>query len=170
MAGGVGLPAISNIMQYCMANRGDYGKMELLYGARTPSDMVFTKKLEEWKSAKDFKMQLTVDNGDKDWTGDVGVVPQYYDANFAKRSELLFSTDKHFDKTAVVASGPPVMIKFTLIALAKIGFPKERTYVSLEARMNCGCGKCGRCNVGHHYICQDGPVFTAAEVEQMKVF
>ncbi|MEZ4812354.1 MAG: FAD/NAD(P)-binding protein [Caldisericia bacterium] len=170
MAGGVGLPAISNIMQYTFDNRNDFKRIELLYGARTPGDLVFKSELEEWKSVKDFDIKLTVDNGDKNWTHDVGVVPQFYDKEFANKSSLLFKDDPGFTNTAVIASGPPIMIKFTLIALDKIGFPKENIFVSLEARMNCGFGKCGRCNVGHHYVCQDGPVFSAAQVDEMPVF
>ncbi len=170
MAGGVGLPAISNIMQYTFAKRSDYGKMELLYGARTPADLVFKSRLDEWQSVPNFEMKLTVDNGNKDWRGDVAVVPKYYDKEFSNRSTLLFKDDPSFKKTVVIASGPPIMIKYTLIGLEKLGFPKDKIFVSLEARMNCGFGKCGRCNVGHQYICQDGPVFSAAQVDEMPVF
>jgi sulfhydrogenase subunit gamma (sulfur reductase) len=170
MAGGVGLPAISNIMQYTMDKSSDYGEMELLYGARTPKDIVFKDKFEGWEQVSGFSVKLTVDNGDPSWNGDVAVVPKYYDKEFANRSKLLFDVDPSFSKTAVIASGPPVMIYFTLKALEKIGFPLNKTFVSLEARMNCGVGKCGRCNVGRHYICQDGPVFTADQVAEMQVF
>lgn len=167
MAGGVGFSAISNIMTYTLDKRSDYGNIEILYGARTPADHVFKGRVFEWAKSPNTTLKLTADVGAPDWKHDVGVVPQYYDANFKNKSKLLFETDPKFEKTAVIASGPPVMIKFTLLALEKIGFPKDKIYVSLEARMNCGCGKCGRCNVGHHYICQDGPVFTAAEVSAM---
>lgn len=167
MAGGVGFSAISNIMTYTLDKRSDYGNIEILYGARTPSDHVFKTKVLEWAKSPNTTLKLTADVGDANWKHDVGVVPQYYDSNFKNRSKLLFEDDPRFQKTAVIASGPPVMIKFTLIALDKIGFPKDKIYVSLEARMNCGCGKCGRCNVGHNYICQDGPVFTAAQVAAM---
>lgn len=170
MAGGVGLPAISNIMQYTMDKRSDYGKMELLYGARTPKDIVFKDRFADWDKMADFNVKLTVDDGDSNWRGDVAVVPKYYDKDFLNRSNLLFDIDPDFSNTAVIASGPPVMIYFTLQALEKIGFPKDKTFVSLEARMNCGVGKCGRCNVGRHYICQDGPVFTATQVAEMQVF
>ena len=167
MAGGVGLSAISNILTYSLDKRDDYGEIEVLYGARSPKDHVFKNKIFDWGKVRNVQVKRSSDVGDSSWKEDIGVVGQYYDKSFKNRSRHLFEIDPKFEKTAVIISGPPVMIKFTLIGLDKIGFPRERIYASLEARMNCGCGKCGRCNIGHHYVCQDGPVFTAAEIAAM---
>ncbi len=167
MAGGVGFSAISNMLTYSLDKKSDYGKIEILYGAKTPADQVFKNKIFEWAKVKDVEVKRSCDKGDSTWKEDVGVVGQYYDPNFKNRSKLLFEIDPGFKNTAVVISGPPVMIKFTLIGLDKIGFPKDKVFASLEARMNCGCGKCGRCNVGHNYVCQDGPVFTSAQIAAM---
>ncbi len=167
IAGGVGLSAISNMLTYSLDKRGDYGKIEVLYGSRTPSDQMFKTKILDWAKYPNVDVKRTADKGDAFWKEDVGVVGQYYDPNFKNRSRLLFEEDPKFKNTAVILSGPPLMIKFTLLGLDKIGFPRDKIWASLEARMNCGCGKCGRCNVGHRYVCQDGPVFSYAEIAAM---
>lgn len=169
ISGGVGLAAISNILMYTLDKRKDYGKIEIFNGARYHDWHLYHKTLLEWRKEPDVRVGLSIDNPHPTWKEDNGVVGVYIDPNFKNKSNILFGLDPKFQNTYVILSGPPLMIKFTLMGLDKIGFPKERVYSSLEARMNCGCGKCGRCNVGHQYVCQDGPVFTSAEIAAMPV-
>ena len=111
--------------------------------------------IEEWSKDAGVRVHLTIDNPSPDWDGHVGFVPNYV-------KELGFDTNK----TAVLC-GPPIMIKFTLAGLQELGFDKTQVYTTLELRMKCGIGKCGRCNVGSKYVCKDGPVFRCDELDEL---
>ena len=111
--------------------------------------------LDEWCSEPGISVHLTIDNPQPDWDGHVGFVP-----NFVK--ELGFDTGK-----TVVMCGPPIMIKFTLAGLMEQGFPRDQIYTTLELRMKCGLGRCGRCNIGDKYVCKDGPVFRLDQLDQL---
>ena len=137
-------------------NRADYGTVDILYGSRSADDLVQLKEIQEvWSKAEGVNVYLTIDRPQEGWDGHVGFVPAYL-------KELEFATDK----TALIC-GPPIMIKFVLAALVEMGFSKEQVYTTLELRMKCGIGKCGRCNIGSKYVCKDGPVFRCDEIDEM---
>jgi NAD(P)H-flavin reductase len=157
IGGGIGLAPLRSLINYCVVNREDFGKLDVLYGSRSPADLVFKYDLfDNWPKVKDMDVYVTVDRGDDDWKGKVGFVPAYLE-------ELSPTPD---GKIAVVC-GPPIMIKFVLQTLEKLGFSDEQVITTLEMRMKCGIGKCGRCNIGSQYICLDGPVFSLAELKKL---
>jgi len=135
------------------ANRDKYGKITVLYGARTPGLFLYREELEAWSNYPNVEFVTTIDNPHPDWDGVVGLIPPVL-KDIAPNSENAFA----------IVCGPPIMIRFTLPILTELGFPEDRIYLSLEMRMKCGIGKCGRCNLGHKYVCVDGPVFSMAEL------
>lgn len=143
---------------YALENRDRYGQITIVYGARTAGDLVFRDELDAWPEIDGVQVITCVDPGGEtpDWTGEVGYVP-----NVLKEAEL-----PKGDKVALVI-GPPVMIRFSLPVLAEAGVRDESIFTSLENRMKCGVGMCGRCNVGRHFVCKDGPVFTLNQLNQM---
>ena len=156
IAGGIGLAPLRSVINYVRANRQNYGTVDIVYGSRSMDDLVDFKEIqEEWKNEKDFNVYLTIDRPQEGWDGHVGFVPAYV-------KEVNIPTDR----TAVLC-GPPIMIKFTLQALLELGFEKTQVFTTLEFRMKCGIGKCGRCNVGDKYICKDGPVFRMDQLEEL---
>jgi NAD(P)H-flavin reductase len=158
IAGGIALPPTRSVIWSCLDRRDRFGKVTIVYGARTVSDLVYKHELEEWKNRGDVDLVLTVDPGGEtpDWKDHVGFVPS-----------VLEQVAPSPENATAVLCGPPIMIKFTLNSLEKLGFRATDVYTTLENRMKCGVGKCGRCNVGSVYICKEGPVFTAAEVAAM---
>ncbi|MBQ4066205.1 MAG: FAD/NAD(P)-binding protein [Clostridia bacterium] len=156
IAGGVGLAPLRSVINYCRHYRHRYGKIDIVYGSRSSADLLDYKEIiEEWTRDVDVDVHLTVDNAEEGWSGHVGFVPNYV-------KELGFDTNR-----IAVLCGPPIMIKFTLDGLCSMGFEKQQVYTTLELRMKCGIGKCGRCNVGSKYVCKDGPVFRADELESL---
>ncbi len=148
VAGGIGLAPLHSVINYARATPDRYGKLTVVYGARSKEDLVDAGEiLRVWQSDPHLDVRLTIDRAQEGWEGHVGFVPDYV-------KEL--SPDP--TATAVLC-GPPIMIKFTLAALRELGFPENRIYTTLEMRMKCGIGKCGRCNIGSKYVCRDGPVF-----------
>ena len=138
-------------------NRDHFGDLTVIYGARHPGLLLYKDELAEWEQRSDINMHITVDGTeDPEWKYNVGFVPTITKEK-APGSE---------DAYAIVC-GPPIMIKFTLPILTDLGFPPERVIMSLEMRMKCGIGMCGRCNIGTEYVCKDGPVFTLAQLNQM---
>lgn len=157
IGGGIGLAPVRSLINYCIAHREEFGKLHVIYGARSPADLCFKEDLfENWPKVKDMRVDVTVDRGDESWTGNVGFVPA-----------LLEQLNPSPEGKIAVTCGPPVMIKFVLQSLAKMGFAPEQIITTLEMRMKCGIGKCGRCNIGSCYICLDGPVFTLAQLNQL---
>ena len=156
VAGGIGLAPLRSVINYVLDNRDDYGKVDILYGSRSADDLVQLKEIQEvWMNAKDVNVYLTIDRPQEGWDGHVGFVPAYL-------KELELSADK-----TVLVCGPPIMIKFVLAALTEMGYSKTQAYTTLELRMKCGIGKCGRCNIGSKYVCKDGPVFRCDEVDEL---
>lgn len=156
IAGGIGLAPLRSVINYIMDNRNDYGKVDIVYGARSPEDFVHTSDLfENWPARPNVNVYLTVDRPFEGWNGHVGFVPQYV-------KELGFDLNKE-----VLVCGPPIMIKLVLQGLCDMGFRKEQIYTTLEFKMKCGIGKCGRCNIGNKYVCKDGPVFRCDELEEL---
>lgn len=156
IAGGIGLAPLRSVINYVRDNRANYGKVDIVYGSRSMDDLVDLAEIQnEWMHEPDFNVHLTIDRPQDGWDGHVGFVPSYVE-------ELGFDTNK----TAVLC-GPPIMIKFTLASLIKLGFDKTQVYTTLELRMKCGIGKCGRCNVGDKYVCKDGPVFRCDQLDEL---
>ncbi len=147
-AGGIGLAPLRSVMYRLLARRERYGRIALLYGTRTPEDIVYRDELEEWRGRLDLNVQVTVDRAGSDWRGNVGAV-----TTLLPRAE--------FDPANTVAMfcGPEVMMRFTMLALMKRGLQAEQMYLSMERNMKCGIGLCGHCQLGPFFICKDGPVF-----------
>jgi NAD(P)H-flavin reductase len=158
VAGGIALPPLRTVIWNCLDLRDKFGDITIVYGARTEADLVYKRELAEWQERSDVRLVKTVDPGGAgpDWDGEVGFVPT-----------ILEQAAPAAANSIALVCGPPVMIKFTLPVLEKLGFSDEAIYTTLENRMKCGLGKCGRCNVGNVYVCKDGPVFTAAQVKAM---
>jgi NAD(P)H-flavin reductase len=133
--------------------RSRFGSVLVVYGARTPGELMYRNELAEWQKRDDIAVHLTVDKADNGWNQHVGVVPA-----------VLEQLKPSPDNTLSIVCGPPIMLKFTLVALTTLGFPDDAVILSLEMRMKCGIGKCGRCNIGGKYVCKDGPVFTRQEL------
>ena len=156
IAGGIGLAPVRSVINYVRDNRANYGKVDIVYGSRSKDDLVFFKEIiDEWKADSSINVHLTIDREQEGWDGHVGFVPTYV-------KELGFEPTK----TAVLC-GPPIMIKFTLQGLSELGFDKKQVFTTLELRMKCGIGKCGRCNVGSKYVCKDGPVFRMDQLDAL---
>ena len=156
IAGGIGLAPLRSVINYVLDNRDNYGTVDIVYGSRSKDDLVQLKEIQEvWMNAKDVNVYLTIDREQEGWDGHVGFVPNYL-------KEIGFDTNK----TALVC-GPPIMIKFVLQGLEELGFTRTQVYTTLELRMKCGIGKCGRCNIGSKYVCKDGPVFRMDEIDQL---
>lgn len=151
IGGGFAFTTLRALVQYLLdpKNREDYKKIIVLYGARTPGMLLYKDLLKEWQKRKDLELYLTVDRASKEWKGQEGLVP-----NILK--EIAPSSENAY----VILCGPPIMIKFTLAALDELKFKKDKVFTSLEMRMKCAVGKCGRCNIGPKYVCKDGPIFS----------
>lgn len=156
IAGGIGMAPLRTLLLFILENRADYGRVTLLYGCRTPQDMCFKGDIPQWRSQRDVEVILTVDRRAPGWTEMVGLVP-----------EVLKEIAPSPKGTVAVTCGPPVMIKYTLEALKELGFGDEQIVTTLERRMKCGVGLCGRCNIGSRYVCKDGPVFTLAQLKAL---
>jgi NAD(P)H-flavin reductase len=151
--GGIGLPPLRGALYSIIRERARYGKVTLLYGARSPKDLMYPGEYEAWKKA-DIDVQVTVDRGDETWTGRVGVVPMWF---------YQFRVDPH--KTAVLTCGPEIMMRFVIYEALARRIPSEHIHVSLERNMKCGQGACGHCQIGPYFICKDGPVFPFSRLE-----
>jgi sulfhydrogenase subunit gamma (sulfur reductase) len=151
LGGGIGMAALRSLIQHVMAHRDDFGELLVLNGARTVTDMVYRTEMASWAGAPGVRVVRTVDPGGEtpDWDGEVGLIPQVF--------ERLGLAPERW---TVVACGPPVMLRYLFAALERLGFAKERVVTTLENRMKCGLGLCGRCNVGPFSVCRDGPVVT----------
>jgi NAD(P)H-flavin reductase len=153
LGGGIGGAPLRPVLQTVLDHRADYGHLTILWAARHPSLLLFRDEYDAWRSAPDTELHLTVDEPDADWAGEVGLI-----------TALLEKLAPKPKNTVAITCGPPIMIYFVDRTLQKLGFSQEQSYVTLEARMHCGVGKCGRCNLGDKLVCVDGPVFNMAEV------
>ena len=156
VAGGIGLAPLRSVINYCRAKRENYGTIDVVYGSRSMNDLVdYHEIIDEWMKEDGVNVHLTIDREQEGWDGHVGFVPNYV-------KELNFSTDK-----TVIMCGPPIMIKFTLAGLKEMGFRETQVYTTMELRMKCGIGKCGRCNIGSKYVCKDGPVSRFDQLDEL---
>jgi NAD(P)H-flavin reductase len=158
IGGGFAFTTLRSLATYMLHpdRRGDYGDITVIYGARNPGLLLYKEELAAWEKSPDINLITTIDRAVDGWTGRVGFIP-------AVTEEVAPSSDNAY----AIICGPPVMIKFTMPVLEKLGFPPERIIMSLENRMKCGIGMCGRCNVGGKYVCKDGPVFTRAQLNEL---
>jgi sulfhydrogenase subunit gamma (sulfur reductase) len=158
IAGGIALPPLRSVIWNCLDLRDWFKDITVVYGARSVADLVYKHELKAWSERSDLKLVCTVDPGGQtpDWTGEVGFVPPIV--------EKLAPSPEN---TVAIVCGPPIMIKLTLPVLERLGFPPEAIYTTLENRMKCGLGKCGRCNTGRSFVCKDGPVYTLAELQTL---
>lgn len=145
-----------SVINYCRHYRDCYGKIDIVYGSRSKDDLVdYPEIINEWYREEGINVHLTIDCPQEGWDGHVGFVPDYV-------KELNFDTNK-----IGIICGPPIMIKFTLSVLQELGFEKTQVYTTMELRMKCGIGKCGRCNIGDKYVCKDGPVFRCDQLDEL---
>ncbi|NQT20292.1 MAG: FAD/NAD(P)-binding protein [Planctomycetes bacterium] len=154
IGGGIGLVPLRSLINYVLDNRGDYGKTTILYGTKSPAEILFTDELKAWEEDPTVDFRMTVDRGDENWTGHIGVI-----------TTLLEDLETGPATTYAVVVGPPIMYKFVLLSLRSQDFRDDHVIVSLERRMKCGVGKCGHCQMNSIYVCQDGPVFNYARIK-----
>lgn len=157
VAGGIGLVPLRSLINYVLDNRSDFGRVLILFGAKTPAEQLFLNELAVWRKRPDLEYWETVDRADEKWKGKVGVI-----------TTLFPKFNINPEKTIAVIVGPPVMYRFAILEAQVKGIPDEQIIVSLERRMKCGVGKCGHCQINHLYVCQDGPVFKYAQIKDIK--
>ncbi len=157
VAGGIGLVPLRSLINYVLDKRSDFGRVLILFGAKTPAEQLFLNELALWRGRPDLEYWETVDRADAKWKGNVGVI-----------TTLFPKINIDPEKTIAVIVGPPVMYRFAILEAQVKGIPDEQIIVSLERRMKCGVGKCGHCQINHLYVCQDGPVFKYAQIKDIK--
>lgn len=158
VGGGFAFTTLRSMINYMIHedNRSRFGNITVVYGAREPGLLIYKDELAAWEKRDDINMYVTVDKGDEAWTGREGFVPT-----------VCKEVGPSSENAVTIICGPPIMIRFTLPVFFELGFSRENIYTSLEMRMKCGIGKCGRCNVGEKYVCKDGPVFSLSELDQL---
>ena len=158
VSGGFAFTTLRSAITYLLdpANRPRFGAITAVYGVREPGELLYKPALKQWEASKDIDFTTTIDRPREGWNGRVGLVPV-----------VVKEAGPSADNAVALVCGPPIMIKFTIPVLVELGFAKEDIVLSLENRMKCGIGKCGRCNVGARYVCLDGPVFTWAQLEKL---
>ena len=159
IGGGIGQAPLRPIVQYILDNRSDFGQLDIIYGARSSNDLCFKDELFELEKRDDVNVHLSIDAEEPDWTRFVGFVPN----NLLKVKPVQ-------ENTIAITCGPVVMINYVIKNLLELGFTDQQIFTTLENRMKCGIGKCGRCNVGHLYVCKDGPVFSYATLKNLPEF
>lgn len=157
VAGGIGLVLLRSLINYVLDNRSHFGRVLVLFGAKTPAEQLFLGELAKWRQSKDMEYWETVDRSDGQWQGNVGVITTLFPK---------ITVDPQ--KTIAVIVGPPVMYRFAILEAQVKGIPDDQIIVSLERRMKCGVGKCGHCQINHIYVCQEGPVFSYAKIKDLK--
>ncbi len=156
VAGGIGLAPLRPAILHLLAHRGRYGRVVILYGARSPEELLFRRQLHEWRARFDLDVAVTVDHAEKAWYGQVGVVPRLVPR---ARFDSMYTT--------ALVCGPEVMMRFTVDALLDRGVEPERIFLSMERNMKCGIGLCGHCQYGPEFVCRDGPVLPYSRVRRL---
>jgi sulfite reductase subunit B len=157
ICGGIGIVPVRSAIQYVLDNRDDYGRVIILFGAKTPKDRLFIEELDQWRKEKNVTFLETVDHRDESWSGPEGVITTLLP---------LVKTDK--ENTVAIICGPPIMYKFVIVVLEEAGLREDQIYLSLERHMKCGVGKCGHCQINNIYVCQDGPVFRFSDITDLE--
>jgi NAD(P)H-flavin reductase len=156
IGGGIGQAPLRSIIQYVLHNRDEYKDVTIIYGARSTADLCYRDELLELEQRTDIGVHLSIDVEEEGWDKFVGFVPQN-----------LVRIKPSPENTVAITCGPPIMIKFVIKNLLDLGFNEDQIYTTLENRMKCGIGKCGRCNVGSLYVCKDGPVFSYQQLKSL---
>ena len=156
IAGGIGLAPLRPVIYHLLRHRSHYGHVAILYGARSPEELIFARQLEQWCAQSDIQMRVTVDRADSLWRGDVGVVTQ-----------LIETVNFDPAETLAMICGPDIMFRFTAVALQDKGVSDRHIYFSMERNMKCAIGSCGHCQFGPHFICKDGPVFPMDQIRTL---
>ena len=157
ICGGIGLVPVRSAIQYVLDNRDDYGRVMILFGAKTPRERLFTDEFEQWRKVKNVTLLQTVDRRDENWYGAEGVI-----------TTLMPLVKVDETRTIAIICGPPIMYKFVITELLKMKFRDDQIYLSLERHMKCGVGKCGHCQINNIYVCQDGPVFRFSDIKEIE--
>ncbi|HCW75539.1 MAG TPA: oxidoreductase [Candidatus Marinimicrobia bacterium] len=157
VAGGIGIIPLRSLINYILDCRSEFGKLTILYGAKSPADLLFKDEHSRWRDGKNLDFRCTVDHGDSTWEGNTGVI-----------TTLIPDLELELKNTAVAITGPPIMYKFVVMALKSKHLPDQQIFLSLERRMKCGVGKCGHCQINGKYCCQDGPVFCLTEIRKLE--
>ncbi len=158
VGGGIGMAALRAPLQFVLDNRGEFGEIVVLNGARSVADLVYKDEMKEWSETGGVRVVRTVDPGGEtpEWDGEVGLIPHIFER-----------LDLTPDGRIVIVCGPPIMLHYMFLSLGKMGFTAEQVVTTLENKMKCGLGQCGRCNIGRLFVCRDGPVFTWAQVRAL---
>ncbi|MBN2035900.1 MAG: FAD/NAD(P)-binding protein [Chitinispirillaceae bacterium] len=158
VGGGFAFTTLRATIRYILHEtvRSKYDALTVVYGARSPGELLYKDELMAWEARPDVNMYVTVDKGDENWKGREGFVP-----------EVVQQVAPSSQNASVLVCGPPIMLKFTMPPLIELGFDHDKIITSLERRMSCGVGKCGRCNIGSKYVCKDGPVFTFEQIKKL---
>lgn len=158
VGGGFAFTTLRSLTEFILheANRDKFKDLTVIYGARNPGELIYKHDLEAWGKRDNINLNVTIDRAVPGWTGLVGFVPA-----------VLKEVAPSAHNAIAIVCGPPIMIKFTMPVINELGFPPEDVFLSLEMRMKCGIGKCGRCNIGNKFVCKDGPVFAYKELQMM---
>lgn len=158
VAGGIGLIPLRSCIIYALAHREKFGRIQIFYGSKTPQELMYRPDLREWEKAGGIECYLTVDRADDGWTGHTGVVGSLFQKD---------GVDLPVENTTAFVCGPPIMFRFVIMDLKKLGFEDHNIVSTLERYMKCGVGKCGHCCIGVSYVCADGPVFTFEQIRKL---
>ena len=156
IGGGIGQAPLRSLINYVVDNRKDYGKLDIIYGARSSKDLSYKQEFAELEKRDDVDVHLSIDVKEDGWEKYVGFVPNN-----------LLEVKPSPQNAIAITCGPPIMIKFVIQNLGKLGFTEDKIFTTLEMRMKCGIGKCGRCNIGNLYVCKDGPVFSYRQLKNV---
>lgn len=157
VCGGIGIAPLKSLIDYTLAKRKNFGRIIILYGTKSPAEILFKDDIKMWEELRDIEFHMTVDRPDEYWKGNVGVI-----------TTLIPPLELDIYNTIATVIGPPIMYKFVIMSLKGKRLPDENIYLSLERRMKCGVGKCGHCQINNTYVCQDGPVFHYPHVKQLE--
>ena len=157
VAGGLGIAPLRSLINNVHDERSEFGKVTIIYGSKSPSEVMFRDQFEMWRHRKDFDLHLTVDNADDTWDGEIGMVTKPFE-----------TLELDATNTFGAVCGPPVMYRFVIEEMRKKNMSYDRIYLSFERHMKCGMGKCGHCQIGHQYVCLDGPVFNYWEAKNIQ--
>ncbi len=160
VGGGIGMAPLRPLISYVLEERHRYGKITIIVGAQTPFDIPYQQELTRWQTIDQVRLVTTVDPGGEtpEWQGQIGLVPN-----------VMSHLDLGVNDAYAFICGPPIMIRLSADLLVKQGYPQDQILTTLENKMTCGVGKCGRCNIGAKYVCQDGPVFSYKELQNMQM-
>ena len=157
IGGGIGQAPLRSLINYVVDNRKKYDKLDVIYGARSTKDLCFKHEFEKLEKRKEVNVHLSIDKKEKGWKKFVGFVP-----------DNLLRVKPSPKNAIAITCGPPIMIKFVIQNLLQLGFTDDQIFTTLEMRMKCGIGKCGRCNIGNLYVCKDGPVFSYDQLKNLE--